>query len=411
MLAFFCQQQTNHIMAFFAVFFAFLKLGFTAFGGPVAHLAFFREEFVQKRQWIDDARYAELVALCQFLPGPASSQVGMALGLKRAGYAGAFAAWLGFAIPSAALMMALAMGFQMTEAAWRGGLIEGLKVVAVAVVLHALWGMYQQHCKDLPRKGFMIVTAATVLILPFTWVPVLMILLSALVGTRCFRAEAIRLLRTVGDGAGENVEPTRARNAWPWLFLWAIGLIFLPLLASGTHGATPVTVFDAFYRAGSLVFGGGHVVLPLLQAEVVPNGWVDFESFLAGYGLVQAMPGPIFTFAGYLGAALSDISSPLAFGLIALVAIFLPSFLLVAGCLPLWEGLRLRPAIRAGLMAVNAAVVGLLLAVLIHPIWSSSLDALWHYALLIIAWFSLKAGRTPVWLIVIAGGITGLLIG
>ena len=315
-----------------AVFLIFLRLGLTSFGGPVAHLGYFRHEFVARRRWLSERSYADLVALCQFLPGPASSQVGMALGLSRAGYGGALAAWAGFTLPSAALLILFALGLSSQGQLLPAGALHGLKVVAVAVVAQALWGMGRSLCPDVPRITFMAAAACAALLLPGAWVQVGIIGVAALAG--------MALLRPA-PAAPEQAMPTaitrRAGSAWLALF-FAL-LIGLPLLAAAVP-SQPLALLDAFYRAGALVFGGGHVVLPLLQAEVVPPGWVGHDSFLAGYGAAQAVPGPLFTFAAFLGAAMTTAPSGWAGGLLCLAAIFLPSFLLVAGALPFWERLR-----------------------------------------------------------------------
>ena len=383
-----------------AVFLIFLRLGLTSFGGPVAHLGYFRHEFVARRRWLSERSYADLVALCQFLPGPASSQVGMALGLSRAGYGGALAAWAGFTLPSAALLILFALGLSSQGQLLPAGALHGLKVVAVAVVAQALWGMGRSLCPDVPRITFMAAAACAALLLPGAWVQVGIIGVAALAG--------MALLRPA-PAAPEQAMPTaitrRAGSAWLALF-FAL-LIGLPLLAAAVP-SQPLALLDAFYRAGALVFGGGHVVLPLLQAEVVPPGWVGHDSFLAGYGAAQAVPGPLFTFAAFLGAAMTTAPSGWAGGLLCLAAIFLPSFLLVAGALPFWERLRQHAPAQA---AVNAAVVGLLLAALYDPVWTAAIHTPKDFALALIALVALMAWKLPPWGVVLATGVAGWLLG
>ncbi|HNM39826.1 MAG TPA: chromate efflux transporter, partial [Giesbergeria sp.] len=346
-----------------AVFLVFLRLGLTSFGGPVAHLGYFREELVVRRRWLSERNYADLVALCQFLPGPASSQVGMALGLARAGYPGALAAWLGFTLPSAVALILFALGLAHWGDAVPAGLLHGLKVVAVAVVAQAVWGMARSLCPDAPRISLMAVAACAVLWWSSAWAQVLVLALAALVGL---------WMLAPGQGAAHEPLPIPVgrRAGMAWLALFVALLLGLPWAAAVFPHAT-LAVADAFYRAGSLVFGGGHVVLPLLQAELVPTGWVDQDTFLAGYGAAQAVPGPLFTFAAFVGASLQMGPQGVWGALVCLLAIFAPSFLLVAGALPFWEGLRAHPRMQAALAGINAAVAGLLVAALYQPVWTS----------------------------------------
>lgn len=378
-----------------AVFWIFLRLGMTSFGGPIAHLGYFRDEFVVRRQWLGEQSYADLVALCQFLPGPTSSQVGMALGLSRCGYTGALAAWAGFTLPSAVLLILFALGINHYGDAMPGGVLQGLKVAAVAVVAQAVWGMARHLCPDVLRLSLMLVAAAFVLLLPSVWGQPLVIMLMAAVGMLLFKP-AMNTLPTplpimVGRKAGLM-----------WLGLFFSLLLGLPLLALLFPSQTLLMV-DAFYRAGALVFGGGHVVLPLLQAEVVPAGWVDQQSFLAGYGAAQAIPGPLFSFAAFLGAA----SSGWLGGFICLVAIFVPSFLLIVGVLPFWQQLRANARMQAALCGANVAVVGLLLAALYQPVWTSAIQGPQDIALAAAALAALMIGKLPSWLVVMACGIAG----
>ena len=348
-----------------AVFLVFLRLGLTSFGGPVAHLGYFRDEFVTRRRWLGERSYGDLVALCQFLPGPASSQVGMALGLARAGYAGLFAAWAGFTLPSAIALILFAQGVSRHGGALAPEALHGLKVVAVAVVAQAVWGMARNLCTDTLRVTLMAIAMGVVLADSTAWTQVGVIGAAAIAGMVLFRPE---------PAVAHDPLPilVARRVAIGCLCAFLALLIGLPLLAQFVANPA-VAMIDAFYRAGALVFGGGHVVLPLLQAEVVPSGWVDHETFLAGYGAAQAVPGPLFTFAAFLGATMSDAPGGWAGAALCLAAIFAPSFLLVVGALPFWEQLRGSTRARSALAGVNAAVVGLLLAALYQPVWTSAI--------------------------------------
>ncbi len=385
-----------------AVFLIFLRLGLTSFGGPVAHLGYFRDEFVVRRHWLSERSYADLVALCQFLPGPASSQVGMALGLSRAGYAGALAAWLGFTLPSAIALILFALGIASYDDAMPAGVLHGLKVVAVAVVAQAVWGMARTLCPDVPRLSIMVAATCCVLLVPSAWGQVGVIIVAALIGLAAFRPQS---------GTAHEPLPIsiRRRTGLLWLTLFCALLLGLPLLAS-LFPSPLLAMIDAFYRAGSLVFGGGHVVLPLLQAEVVPTGWVDGDAFLAGYGAAQAVPGPLFTFAAFLGASMNQAPGGWLGGLVALLAIFLPSFLLVLGALPFWEQLRRNRRTQAALMGVNAAVVGLLLAALYQPVWTSAIHRPEDFGLALVALIALLFWKLPPWLVVLGSGALGALL-
>ena len=385
-----------------AVFLIFLRLGLTSFGGPVAHLGYFRDEFVVRRNWLSERSYADLVALCQFLPGPASSQVGMALGLSRAGYAGALAAWLGFTLPSAIALILFALGIASYGDAMPAGVLHGLKVVAVAVVAQAVWGMARTLCPDVPRLSIMVAATCCVLLVPPAWGQVGVIIAAALIGLVAFRPQ---------PGTAHEPLPIsiRRRTGLLWLALFCALLLGLPLLAS-LFPSPLLTMVDAFYRAGSLVFGGGHVVLPLLQAEVVPTGWVDGDAFLAGYGAAQAVPGPLFTFAAFLGASMNQAPGGWLGGLVGLLAIFLPSFLLVLGALPFWEQLRRNRRTQAALMGVNAAVVGLLLAALYQPVWTSAIHRPEDFGLALVALTALLFWKLPPWLVVLGSGVLGALL-
>jgi chromate transporter len=385
-----------------AVFLIFLCLGLTSFGGPIAHLGYFRDEFVVRRQWLSERSYADLVALCQFLPGPASSQVGIALGLSRSGYRGALAAWLGFTLPSAIALIFFALGIASYGDAMPAGVLHGLKVVAVAVVAQAVWGMARNLCPDAPRISIMAAATCFVLLVPSAWGQVSVIIVAAIVGLLLFKPQQ-----------GEAHDPlpisVRRRVGLFWLALFFALLLGLPLLTAVFPNQT-LAMVDAFYRSGSLVFGGGHVVLPLLQAEVVPTDWVDNDAFLAGYGAAQAVPGPLFTFAAFLGASMNQAPTGWLGGLICLLAIFAPSFLLVVGALPFWEHLRRNLRTQAALLGINAAVVGLLLAALYQPVWTSAIHGPQDFGLALVALVALMFWKLPPWLVVLGSGILGGLL-
>jgi chromate transporter len=377
------------------VFAAFLKLGVTSFGGPIAHLGYFRHEFVARRKWLDEPSYADIVALCQFLPGPASSQVGITIGLLRAGLAGALAAWVGFTAPSALAMITFGYGVtafgDLGHAAW----LHGLKIVAVAVVAQAVWGMAQSLCPDRPRVTLAIGAAVLTLLLPSAVGQVGVIALGALIGWRWLPGDAGKTVNAIHV-------PLSRRAGFAAFAIFVVLLILLPLAASATQ-VHAIGLIDAFYRSGSLVFGGGHVVLPLLQQEVVPPGWISNDAFLAGYGAAQAVPGPLFTFAAYLGTAMQPSPNGWLGALICLVAIFLPSFLLLFGALPFWNDLRQRADTQSALRGVNAAVVGLLLAALYTPVWTSAIGRPVDFAIAAVAFLLLVFWKVPPWLVVVLG--------
>ena len=384
------------------MFLIFLRLGLTSFGGPIAHLGYFRDAFVTRRRWLSERSYADLVALCQFLPGPASSQVGIALGLSRAGYGGALAAWLGFTLPSAVVLILLALGITRHSTAIPPGALHGLKVVAVAVVAQAVWGMARNLCTDAPRVAVMLLAACVALLQTSAWGQVGVILIAGMAG--------LLLFKPAPPTAHDALPVTISRRAGAlWLSLFGLLLASLPILAQWLPTPT-LAVTDAFYRTGALVFGGGHVVLPLLQAEVVPRHWVSNDVFLAGYGAVQAMPGPLFTFAAFLGASMTQAPNGWLGGLLCLLAIFTPSFLLVLGALPFWESLRRSPRTQAALAGVNAAVVGLLLAALYQPVWTSAIFTAQDVALALIGLVALMVWKLPPWLVVVGSGAAGWLL-
>jgi chromate transporter len=383
---------------------AFGKLGLTSFGGPIAHLGFFRTEFVERRRWLSDAEYSELVALCQFLPGPASSQVGFALGYSRAGLRGALAAFIAFTLPSAVLMVAAAYGSVLLGGAAGEGAIEGLKIAAVAIVAQAVWGMTRTLTPDRPRAGIAVCAAVLVLVLGSTIGQIPAIILGAVAG--------VLFCRRTGEEPPAAVArfPLGRRAGAVCLAAFAALLVALPLLAAWT-GSGALRLFDGFYRAGSLVFGGGHVFLPLLEAEVVQTGWVGAEQFLAGYGAAQAVPGPLFTFAAYLGA-LSDVGpGGIAGAALALAGAFLPGFLVLLGVLPFWGRLRTRPWAPPLVRGANAAVVGILGAALYDPLFVTSITGPAAFALALVGFVLLVVWRCPPWLVVAICAVTGAVVG
>lgn len=375
------------------VFRIFLKLGLTSFGGPIAHLGYFRDELVVRRQWIDEAGYADLVALCQFLPGPASSQVGFSLGILRGnGLLGGLAAWFAFTMPSAIVLFAFALGAAAFTGPAAEGFLHGLKLVAVAVVAQAIWSMAKSLTPDQERAAIALAAVAAVVFIGGSFGQIGAIALGALAGLWLCRGEGPAL-------SGHLSFPVSRRSGAFALALFAAFFLIPPVIAAAT-GHRGFALFDAFYRSGALVFGGGHVVLPLLQAEVVTPGWVTNESFLAGYGLAQAVPGPLFTFAAYLGAVTGPSPNGFAGGVIALVAVFLPGLLLVYGTLPFWDALRLRPTAQAAMRGANAAVVGILGAALYNPVWTSAVLAPRDFALALTGFLLLTVWKAPSWIVV-----------
>lgn len=365
------------------IFLVFLRLGLTSFGGPVAHLGYFRAELVQRRAWLDDRRFSDLVALCQFLPGPASSQVGIALGLLRGGWAGSLAAWLGFTLPSACLMLAFAQGLAQYRDALAGGALHGLKIAAVAVVAQAVWGMSRTLCPDRPRAALAIGAALWVLAQPSPASQVVALVICGLLGRAMLPAPA--------PAGAEPLAPRLSRRAGGVALAWFAALLL------GLHAlalVSPVMGWLAgLYRAGALVFGGGHVVLPLLQALAVPSGALSAGDFMAGYGLAQALPGPLFTFAAFLGALMPAPLGGWVGGCAALVAIFAPAYLLVVGALPFWDPLRRHGAAQAALAGVNAGVVGVLLAALYDPVWVGAIGSRADFGLALLSFGLLVFAR------------------
>ncbi|WP_226001546.1 chromate transporter [Paenibacillus sp. BJ-4] len=374
------------------------KLGLTSFGGPIAHIGYFHDEYIRRRKWMDEASYADLVALCQFLPGPASSQVGIGIGVVRAGLLGGLAAWIGFTLPSFLVLVAFAFllqGYDIASAGW----IHGLKIVAVAIVAHAILGMGQKLTPDRDRATIAVISAVITLSWHTAYSQILIIAAAGVIGLWLFRKQEAEIT--------SNLQIAISRTfAVCSLIVFIAMLVALPLLRSSEEVGW-LTLFDSFFRSGSLVFGGGHVVLPLLEREVVPSGWVSQEDFLAGYGATQAVPGPLFTFAGYLGA--------MAWGLpgavVATLAIFLPAFLLVVGALPFWNELRNSPKIQRALVGVNAAVVGILLAALYDPLWTTAILKPIDFALAVILFMMLVFWKLPPWVVVLVGATGGMLLG
>lgn len=390
-------ESQNKTRALLEVLGVSTKLGLTSFGGPIAHLGYFHDEYIRRRKWMDERSYADLVALCQFLPGPASSQVGIGIGVIRAGLLGGFIAWLGFTLPSVIALVLFAyllQGFDIGNAGW----IHGLKIVAVAIVAHAILGMGQKLTPDRNRATIAIVAATVTLLWQTAFSQVLLIAAAGIIGLFMYRNTEVP--------EAPNVQVAISRPiAIGCLILFFGLLVALPLLRE-LNITEWLAMFDSFYRAGSLVFGGGHVVLPLLEREVVPVEWVNKEDFLAGYGAAQAVPGPLFTFSAYLGA----MSGGLFGATIATVAIFLPAFLLIIGALPFWNTLRKSPKIRGALIGINAAVVGILLAALYNPLWTTAILAPVDFALAAILFIMLVFWKVPPWVAVLSGATGGTLV-
>ncbi|KQP37755.1 chromate efflux transporter [Methylobacterium sp. Leaf106] len=382
------------------VFLAFLKLGLTAFGGPIAHLGYFRAEFVHRRRWLDEAAYADLVALCQFLPGPASSQVGFSLGVMRGrGLAGGLAAWAAFTLPSALLLVAFAYGADALGGPVGSGIVHGLKLVAVAVVAQAVWGMGRTLAPDATRAAIAFAALALTTVLAGSTGQVAGIGLGAVAGLAVCR-------RASGAACGHLGIPVSRRAGAVALLLFGLFLAVPPFLARSLS-SQGLALFDAFYRSGALVFGGGHVMLPLLRTALVETGWIGPDAFLAGYGAAQAVPGPLFTFAAYLGAALGPQPNGLAGAAIALVAVFLPGLLLVYGALPFWDAVRERPLAQAAMRGANAAVVGILAAALYDPLWTGAVLGPRDFAVAAGAFLLLTIAAAPPWIVVVLTAVAG----
>lgn len=384
---------------FLEVLAVFLRLGVTSFGGPIAHLGYFRQEIVVRRKWLDEHNYADLLALCQFLPGPSSSQMGIALGMTRAGILGGLVAWLGFTLPSAIALTIFASLTNGLHSITGAGWLHGLLIVAVAVVAQAVWGMATALCPDRPRVTIAILAAITILLWPIATLQLLILAGGGLLGWRFLRSTE------VSKPAVLPLSVPRRLAVACWIIFFTL-LVGLPLLRLFVHDQT-LALFDTFFRVGSLVFGGGHVVLPLLQREVVPAGWVSNDQFLTGYAAAQAVPGPLFTFSAYLGAVSTPPPNGWLGAVITLVAIFLPSFFFVVGILPFWNHLRSIEAFQSALRGINAAVVGILLAALYQPIWSSAIHAPVDFALGLLAFGLLVIWKVPPWMVVILSILLG----
>ncbi len=380
----------------------FLGLGLTSFGGPIAHLGYFRTEFVARRKWLDEKSYADLVAMCQFLPGPASSQVGFAVGLMRGGPLGAAAAWLAFTLPSAVLLVLFAYGASIMGGPVGTGVIHGLKIVAVAIVAHAVWGMGKNLCPDRERSGIALGAVLIVVFAGGALGQIAAITAGALVGLGLCRAP-------VENGDSHAHFPVSRTVGFISLATFLVLLGGLPILVWLTSSQV-LALFESFYRAGALVFGGGHVVLPLLEAGVVQPGWVTPSEFLAGYGAAQAVPGPLFTFAAYLGAVADPAPHALVGAVLALIAVFAPGFLLLVGMLPFWDTFRRRAGAQALMRGANAAVVGILGAALYQPVWTTAILGPYEFALALTGFMLLEKWKAPSWAVVVLSGLGGLVI-
>ncbi len=382
------------------VLLVFLKLGLTSFGGPIAHIGYFRSEFVERRKWLDEQSYADLVALCQFLPGPASSQVGFSLGLMRAGYRGALAAWTGFTLPSAIALLLFAYGASALSGPVGTGLVHGLKLVAVAIVAQAVWGMARTLCPDRERASIAAIAALIILFSTSAVAQIGAILLGGIAGLWLCRAAQ-------PSGESHFAVPVSRAAALAALAAFFILLIGLPILAR-LWPSSGIALFDAFYRSGALVFGGGHVVLPLLREAVVTPGWVGDDVFLTGYGAAQAVPGPLFTFAAYLGAVVKTSPHGIAGAIIGLLGIFLPGVLILLAALPYWDSFRKRAGAQAMMRGVNAAVVGILGAALYNPVWTSTVQTPRDFAIALVGFVLLSAWRAPPLVVVVFSAIAGI---
>jgi chromate transporter len=384
----------------FEVLRVFLKLGLISFGGPIAHIGYFRDEFVIRRRWLDDANYTDLVALCQFLPGPASSQVGFSIGLMRASYLGGIAAWTGFTLPSAIALVLFSYGAHALMGSVGVGLLHGLKLVAVAIIAQAVFGMARTLCPDRRRVSIAVLAAALILYLNSSFTQIGVILLGAVAGVLVCRMPSPL-------STASTVVPTSRRVGIASLAVFILLLIGLPLWV-GFGSPRGVALFDAFYRSGALVFGGGHVVLPVLRDAFVAPGWVSDSTFLAGYGAAQAVPGPLFTFAAYLGAVVGPTPHGVAGAVLGIVGIFLPGMLLLLGTLPFWDALRSRAAAQAAMRGINAAVVGLLGAALYNPVWTTSVSTAEDLSVAVIGFVLLTVWRARPIVVVIMGALAGI---
>jgi chromate transporter len=396
------QSKSPEQGAAFEVLLIFLKLGLSSFGGPIAHIGYFRDEFVTRRRWLDEQAYADLVALCQFLPGPASSQVGFSIGLMRAGYLGGLAAWTGFTLPSAIALVLFAFGAASLGGPLGTGLLHGLKLVAVAIVAQAVWGMARTLCPDRERASIATVAALLILLSSSSLAQIAAILLGAVAG--------FWLCRGAPPQAVGHVTMPVSRRAG-FLALAAFLILLAGVLLVQLHPSqNAVGLFAAFYRSGALVFGGGHVVLPLLREALVTPGWVSDDAFLAGYGAAQAVPGPLFTFAAYLGVVVNGEPNGLAGAALGLIGIFLPGILILIGMLPFWDAFRMGASAQAAMRGVNAAVVGLLGAALYNPVWTTSVKTPADFAIALVGFVLLVAWRAPPLVVVIIGALGGIVL-
>lgn len=393
------KQKENKWQTWLEIFIVSTKLGMTSFGGPIAHLGYFHEEYVRRKKWIDENNYADLVALSQFLPGPASSQVGIGVGVVRGGIVGGIISFLGFTLPSVLVLILFAtvlQTFGIEDVGW----LNGLKIVAVVVVTHAVLGMGKTLTPDMKRKAIALFALVSMLVWQTTLTQIGVILIAGVVGYFLYQNQSIKERQP-----DETSFPISRHIGYVSLLLFFILLIFLPILSQVTSNNW-IRVFDSFYRAGALVFGGGHVVLPLLEQEFVPSGWISTQEFLAGYGVAQAVPGPLFTFAAYIGAVMNGWQG----GLFATFAIFLPAFLLIIGSLPFWDALRTNSKIKGALLGVNASVVGILISALYNPIWTTTIKSSIDFALASVLFFMLVYWKLPPWVIVLTGAVGGILI-
>jgi chromate transporter len=388
----------------FEVLLAFAKLGVTCFGGPIAHIGYFRQEFVVRRGWLDEHTYADLVALCQFLPGPASSQVGFSIGLMRGGYLGGLAAWTGFTLPSAILLILFAYGADALQSPIGTGLLHGLKLVAVAIVAQAVWGMARTLAPDRERVSIAAIAALIILFSTASVAQIGAIALGGVAGLWLCRAAA-----PASSGEGRMSIPVPRSVGLVCLTTFFLLLFGLPVLWTWTHSQA-VALFDAFYRSGALVFGGGHVVLPLLREATVTPGWVSDDVFLVGYGAAQAVPGPLFTFAGYLGAVMKPSPNGIAGATISLIAIFLPGILVLMGTLPFWETFRRRARAQSVMRGVNAAVVGLLGAALYNPVWTTSVKGPGDFGIALVGFVLLTTWQAPPLVVVAISALGGMAL-
>ena len=393
------KQKENKWQTWLEIFIVSTKLGMTSFGGPIAHLGYFHEEYVRRKKWIDENNYADLVALSQFLPGPASSQVGIGVGVVRGGIVGGIISFLGFTLPSVLVLILFAtvlQTFGIEDVGW----LNGLKIVAVVVVTHAVLGMGKTLTPDMKRKAIALFALVSMLVWQTTLTQIGVILIAGVVGYFLYQDQSIKERQP-----DETFFPISRRIGYVSLSLFFILLILFPILSQLTSN-TWIRIFDSFYRAGALVFGGGHVVLPLLEQEFVPTGWISTQEFLAGYGVAQAVPGPLFTFAAYIGAVMNGWGG----GLFATFAIFLPAFLLIVGSLPFWDVLRTNSKIKGALLGVNASVVGILISALYNPIWTTTIKSSIDFALASVLFFMLVYWKLPPWVIVLTGAVGGILI-